>query len=65
MQSQKNRRVKIDITIDPFLLNKIDALRGREKRSTFVEHLLNLGLARYVGTAPRRQKAKPKMVKEA
>ena len=38
------RRVKVDVTIDPDVLKEIDALRGREKRSTFVEYLLRLGL---------------------
>ncbi|MEM4733591.1 MAG: hypothetical protein QXD70_03580 [Candidatus Bathyarchaeia archaeon] len=38
------RRVKMDVTIDPEILKEIDALRGREKRSTFVEHLLRIGL---------------------
>lgn len=38
------RRVKLDVTINPEILKEIDALRGREKRSTFVEHLLELGL---------------------
>lgn len=34
----------MDVTIDPEILKEIDALRGREKRSTFVEHLLRIGL---------------------
>jgi len=34
----------MDVTIDPEILREIDALRGREKRSTFVEHLLRIGL---------------------
>jgi len=65
MQNQRNRRVKVDITIDPTLLNQVDALRGREKRSTFIEHLLKLGLERYSRTDFRRQKAKSRIVKEA
>jgi metal-responsive CopG/Arc/MetJ family transcriptional regulator len=38
------RRVKLDVTIDPEVMKEIDKLRGREKRSTFVEHLLRIGL---------------------
>lgn len=38
----------IGLTIDCKLLNKIEKLRGREKRSTFIEHLLKLGLKVYL-----------------
>lgn len=34
----------MDVTIDPEIMKEIDKLRGREKRSTFVEHLLRIGL---------------------
>jgi len=34
----------LDVTIDPEVMKEIDKLRGREKRSTFVEHLLRIGL---------------------
>jgi len=34
----------LDVTIDPEIMKEIDKLRGREKRSTFVEHLLRIGL---------------------
>ncbi|MEM2110770.1 MAG: hypothetical protein QXX08_02705 [Candidatus Bathyarchaeia archaeon] len=37
-------RASVNICLDPKLLKEIDRLRGREKRSTFVEHLLKLGL---------------------
>jgi len=37
----------IGLTIDCELLKKIEKLRGREKRSTFIEHLLGLGLKVY------------------
>lgn len=46
------RRVKVDVTIDPGIVQEIDALRGREKRSTFVEHLLKLGLEAYTTENP-------------
>jgi len=50
----------IGLTIDSKLLNEIETLRGREKRSTFVEHLLRLGLKDYtknenLGTAALRK----------
>ena len=38
----------IGLTIDCELLKKIEELRGREKRSTFIEHLLRLGLKVYL-----------------
>jgi metal-responsive CopG/Arc/MetJ family transcriptional regulator len=38
------RRVKLDVTIDSEVMREIDRLRGMEKRSTFVEHLLRIGL---------------------
>ncbi len=34
----------IGLTIDAKLLQEIDSIRGREKRSTFIEHLIKLGL---------------------
>ena len=38
----------IGLTIESELLEGIEALRGREKRSTFIEHLLKLGLKVYL-----------------
>ena len=38
----------IGLTIDCELLREIEELRGREKRSTFIEHLLRLGLKVYM-----------------
>ncbi|HKZ93194.1 MAG TPA: hypothetical protein VJ249_01255 [Candidatus Bathyarchaeia archaeon] len=37
----------VGFTIDSKLLSEIEALRGREKRSTFIEHLIRLGLKAY------------------
>jgi metal-responsive CopG/Arc/MetJ family transcriptional regulator len=37
----------IGLTIDTKLLKEIEELRGREKRSTFIEHLIILGLKTY------------------
>ncbi|MEM3697108.1 MAG: hypothetical protein QXZ02_05470 [Candidatus Bathyarchaeia archaeon] len=38
----------IGLTIDSKLLKEIEQLRGREKRSTFIEHLIRLGLKTYI-----------------
>lgn len=40
-------KVKIGFTIEPGLLQEIDQLRGMTKRSTFMEHLLKLGINAY------------------
>jgi len=40
-------KTHMGITIDPKLLQEIENLRGREKRSTFIEHLLKLGIEAY------------------
>jgi metal-responsive CopG/Arc/MetJ family transcriptional regulator len=37
----------ISITMDSRLFREIENTRGREKRSTFIEHLLLLGLKAY------------------
>jgi len=37
----------IGLTIDAKLFREIEELRGREKRSTFIEHLIRLGLRTY------------------
>jgi metal-responsive CopG/Arc/MetJ family transcriptional regulator len=37
----------IGLTIDSQLLKEVEQLRGREKRSTFMEHLIRLGLRSY------------------
>jgi metal-responsive CopG/Arc/MetJ family transcriptional regulator len=37
----------IGLTIDAELLKEIERIRGREKRSTFIEHLIRLGLKTY------------------
>jgi metal-responsive CopG/Arc/MetJ family transcriptional regulator len=38
----------IGLTIDSTLLEELEELRGREKRSTFIEHLLKLGITEYM-----------------
>jgi metal-responsive CopG/Arc/MetJ family transcriptional regulator len=37
----------IGLTIDAKLFREIEELREREKRSTFIEHLIRLGLKTY------------------
>jgi len=37
----------IGLTIDAQLFREIEIIRGREKRSTFIEHLIRLGLKTY------------------
>ena len=37
----------IGLTIDANLFREIEELRGREKRSTFIEHLIRVGLKAY------------------
>lgn len=40
-------RQYLGVTIDPKLFEELDSLRGRAKRSTFVEYILRLGLKEY------------------
>ncbi len=40
----------VDLTIDVKLYGEIETIRGREKRSTFIEHLIRLGLKNYTAT---------------
>jgi metal-responsive CopG/Arc/MetJ family transcriptional regulator len=37
----------ISITMDQKLFRELENIRGREKRSTFIEHLIILGLKAY------------------
>jgi metal-responsive CopG/Arc/MetJ family transcriptional regulator len=38
----------ISITMDQKLFRELENIRGREKRSTFIEHLIVLGLKTYI-----------------
>jgi len=40
-------KLVLTVTVDKTLLEEIEKLRGREKRSSFVNYLLWLGLERY------------------
>jgi len=41
------RKVYLTVTVEAEIFNEIEKLRGREKRSTFVEYLLKLGLREF------------------
>jgi metal-responsive CopG/Arc/MetJ family transcriptional regulator len=38
----------IGLTLDAELLKEIERIRGREKRSTFIEYLIRLGLKTHI-----------------
>jgi len=40
-------KVKVAFTLDEHVLREIEKLRGRENRSTFLEHVIKLGLRVY------------------
>jgi metal-responsive CopG/Arc/MetJ family transcriptional regulator len=44
----------ISITIDQKLFRELENIRGREKRSTFIEHLIVLGLKDYANTNQKK-----------
>jgi hypothetical protein len=53
----KNLKHHIGLTIDAKLLKEIEEIREREKRSTFIEHLIRLGLKTYkTGNNPSQPK---------
>ena len=42
-----NRKICLTVTIEKELFKEIERLRGREKRSTFVNYILKLGLKEF------------------
>ncbi len=42
-----NMKHHVGLTMDAKLFREIERIRGREKRSTFIEHLIRLGLKAY------------------
>lgn len=44
----------ISITMDQKLFRELENIRGREKRSTFIEHLIVLGLKDYANTNQKK-----------
>jgi len=51
----KAPKLTISLTLDRNLLHDIESLRGREKRSTFIEHLIRVGLETERGSDPSDQ----------
>jgi metal-responsive CopG/Arc/MetJ family transcriptional regulator len=47
MEATEQLKQHIGLTIDSEILMEIERLRGREKRSTFIEHLVKIGLKSY------------------
>lgn len=47
----------VSITMDQELFRQLENMRGREKRSTFIEHLIQTGLKSYKN--PQNSKAPP------
>jgi metal-responsive CopG/Arc/MetJ family transcriptional regulator len=47
-------RQHLGVTIDPEILRELEQLRGGEKRSTFVEHIIRLGLEEYKRSKDKR-----------
>lgn len=41
-------KYNISITMDQKLFRELENTRGREKRSTFIEHLIVMGLKSYI-----------------
>jgi metal-responsive CopG/Arc/MetJ family transcriptional regulator len=44
----------ISITVDQKLFRELETIRGREKRSTFIEHLIVLGLQDYANKKEKK-----------
>ncbi len=44
----------ISITMDQKLFRELENIRGREKRSTFIEHLIILGLKDYANSNQKK-----------
>jgi metal-responsive CopG/Arc/MetJ family transcriptional regulator len=44
----------ISITMDQKLFRELENIRGREKRSTFIEHLIILGLKDYANMTQKK-----------
>ena len=44
----------VSITMDQTLFREVENIRGREKRSTFIEHLIVLGLKDFANTNQKK-----------
>jgi metal-responsive CopG/Arc/MetJ family transcriptional regulator len=51
---EHNLKHNVSISIDQKLFREIENIRGREKRSTFIEHLIVLGLKDYANTNQKK-----------
>ncbi|MCW4001012.1 MAG: hypothetical protein NWE93_12305 [Candidatus Bathyarchaeota archaeon] len=49
----------VSITMDQKLFRELENIRGREKRSTFIEHLILQGLKTYKTRPPPQQPTPP------
>jgi metal-responsive CopG/Arc/MetJ family transcriptional regulator len=47
----------LSITLDQKLFRELENIRGREKRSTFIEHLIVLGLHDYANSQKKTVRA--------
>jgi metal-responsive CopG/Arc/MetJ family transcriptional regulator len=47
----------VSITMDQKLFRELETIRGREKRSTFIEHLIVIGLKDYANKKEEKNKA--------
>ena len=51
----------ISITMDQKLFRELENIRGREKRSTFIEHLIVLGLRDYANSNNKKALKTPQL----
>jgi metal-responsive CopG/Arc/MetJ family transcriptional regulator len=60
----KAPKLTISLTLDKNLLHEIEDLRGREKRSTFIEHLIRMGLETQKGSGNPSDRKNPVLLTE-
>lgn len=51
----------ISITMDQQLFRELENIRGREKRSTFIEHLITIGLKDYANSINKKAVKTPQL----
>jgi metal-responsive CopG/Arc/MetJ family transcriptional regulator len=61
---EHNLKHNVSISIDQKLFREIENIRGREKRSTFIEHLIQTGLKNYKTNSQTSHNAEPKNLRE-
>jgi len=57
------RKVYLTVTISQDIFREIERLRGREKRSTFVEYILVQGLSSYLQESSKKHGRKTLILK--